>query len=73
MAYLLQDWRPAAVFDDIMQERRNGLVFVTPGFEDQGRYAQDVRDIGDVAAFARLSAVLLGGVDQGIFKAGAQL
>jgi len=44
-------------------------ILVAAGFEYQGRYAQDVRDIGDGAAFACLTAVFLGGEHQGVLKA----
>src|SRR5450432_1911193 len=57
-----------AVFDDIVQQRRDGEVFVASGFEYQGRDAQQVGDVRSAGAFADLAGVLAGGEEQGLLE-----
>ena len=57
------------VFQRVVQQRADRLVLVTAMFEHDGRDADEVRHIGDVAAFALLVLVQLRRPDQGLAEA----
>ena len=71
VAYLFQDRGTAAVFDHVVQEGGDGLILVPACFEDEGGNAQHVGYVRNIAGLAGLAAVLLRGIDEGVFEAGA--
>lgn len=53
----VQGRQASLVFDGVVKQRGDGLVLVAAGLDDQGRDAQQVREVGDIGAFADLLAV----------------
>lgn len=60
---------PTLVFDRVMEEGGDGAVFVATVFKDEGGDAEEVADVGDGAAFAKLVGVEVGGVGEGLGEA----
>jgi hypothetical protein len=62
----------ATVFDDIVEECGDGLVFVTTGLEDEGSNGHQVRDVGDPGFLASLGGVLFRSEEKGLVEAGTE-
>src|SRR5208283_2382645 len=71
-ADFLEHGSAAAVLDNVVQEGSDGEIFITSGFEHQGRDAQEMRHVGDGFALAALAGVLAGSEQQGALKAWAK-
>jgi hypothetical protein len=63
----------AAVFDDVVEESGNGLVFIAPGFEDERRHGHEMGNVRYAGFFAGLGGVLFGGKDEGFVEASCEM
>ena len=56
-ADFFQHGSASAVFDDVVQERGDGEIFVAPGFEHKRGDAHQMGDVWDRRCFARLAGM----------------
>jgi hypothetical protein len=62
-----------AVFNDVVEEGGDGLVFIASGLEDKSRDGHEMRDVRDRGFLARLMRVLFGGEEEGFVEAWTEM
>jgi hypothetical protein len=62
-----------AIFDHVVQEGSDGLVFASAGFEHKRGDTHQMRDVGDVGSLAFLASVFFSRVEERFVKAWAKL
>ena len=62
----------ALVFEAVVQERGDGIVFGTAVFEHEGGNGEEVRDVGNVAALAHLIVVKAVRIHERVIKLNAE-
>jgi hypothetical protein len=62
-----------AVFDNVVKQGRDGLIFIASGFEDERGDGHEVGDVGDARFLAGLGGMLFGGEEKRFVEAGSEM
>jgi hypothetical protein len=68
----LEHWLATAIFDDVMEQRRDGKIFISASFEHESRDAHEVSNVGDCSLLALLVGVHARCIEEGFVEVWAE-